>query len=374
MRVSRYVAVIVGAALAVSFALPGAVSAQEDKYLEAMRAYQQGNMPEAERIFREVCAEYEDLGVPWGWCHMMLGAVLGQPGRGASKRQEALAQLEIAKELVTDDTERYQTYSSIANIHLLDRNWTQAIAAANDAAPFASAEQQAGLLAKIKGQAYYQLMDYRNAVGDLEVAVKSRPSEANLHAFLGRSYFELGDAAKALPELTQAAQLDRTNRLGLFFAARINLDNGNYSQAVAMAERAIQSHPQDTSIRNLLGSAYLGVDRYAEAIQQFEVVIQDRPSDGTAIYNLGQAYTATENWPKAIEQFQKAQNLFPAGGGTQGALLYDLGIAFESIGRFEDALKAYQDSVAISDNANKQDAIDRAREQIRRKKGKVPSF
>ena len=145
---------------------------------------------------------------------------------GSAKRQEALAQLEIAKELVTDDTERYQTYSSIANIHLLDRNWSQAIAAANDAAPFASAEQR-GLLAKIKGQAYYQEQDYQNAVAELETAVRSRPSEANLHAFLGRAYFELGDKAKALPELTQAAQLDRTNRIGLFFAARINLDDGN---------------------------------------------------------------------------------------------------------------------------------------------------
>ena len=77
------------------------------------------------------------------------------------------------------------------------------------------------------------------------------------------------------------------------------------------------------------------------------------------------------NNPKAIEQFQKAQNLFPAGGSTQGALLYDLGIAFESIGRYEDALRAYEDSVAISDNLDKQDAIERAREQIRRKKGKV---
>ena len=371
MRASRYVAVIVGAALAVSFALPGAVSAQEDKWREAFNAYQQNNFSRAETLFRDVCAEYEDAGQPWGWCHLMLGATLGQ--MGPSKRQEALAQLEIAKELVTEDGERYQAHSSIANIHLLDRTWSQAIAAATDAEPFANAEQ-AGLLSKIKGQAYYQLMDYRNAVGELEVAVKSRPSEANLHAFLGRSYFELGDSDKALPELTQAAQLDRTNRLGLFFAARINLDNGNYPQAVAMAERAIQSHPQDTSIRNLLGSAYLGVDRYADAIQQFEVVIQDRPSDATAIYNLGQAYTATKNWPKAIEQFQKAQNLFPAGGSTQGALLYDLGIAFESIGRFEDALRAYEDSVAISDNLDKQDAIERAREQIRRKKGKVSSI
>lgn len=367
MRANRYMAVIVGAALAVSFALPGVASAQDEKYLQGMKAFQEGNMSEAETIFREVCAEYEDAGVPWGWCHMLLGATLGQ--MGAAKRQEALAQLEIARELVTEDAERYQTLSSIANIHLLDRNWGQAIASANDAAAFASAEQQ-GLLAKIKGQAYYQQQDYEKAVAELETAVQSRPSEANLHAFLGRSYFELDDNDKALPELTQAAQLDRNNRIGLFFAARIYLNDGNYPQAVAMAERAIQSHPQDTSIRNLLGSAYLGVDRYADAIQQFEVVIQDRPNDATAIYNLGQAYTQTENWPKAIEQYQKAQNLFPAGGSTQALLLYDLGIAFETIGRHDDALKAYGDSAAISDNVDKQDAIERVQERIRRAKGK----
>ena len=159
MRASRYVAVIVGAALAVSFALPGAVSAQEDKWREAFNAYQQNNFSRAETLFRDVCAEYEDAGQPWGWCHLMLGATLGQ--MGPSKRQEALAQLEIAKELVTEDGERYQAHSSIANIHLLDRTWSQAIAAATDAEPFANAEQ-AGLLSKIKGQAYYQLMDYRN--------------------------------------------------------------------------------------------------------------------------------------------------------------------------------------------------------------------
>ena len=96
-----------------------------------------------------------------------------------------------------------------------------------------------------------------------------------------------------------------------------------------------------------------------------------------AVIALWGAFCVLMVWRRvAAKRFknEKAQNLFPAGGGTQGALLYDLGIAFESIGRFEDALKAYQDSVAISDNANKQDAIDRAREQIRRKKGKVPSF
>ena len=367
MRANRYVAAIVGAALAVSFVLPGVASAQDEKWRQAFDVYQQRNFSGAETLFREVCTEYEDAGQPWGWCHMMLGATLAQ--LGSNKRQEALAQLELAKELVADDSERYMVYSTIANLHLLDRNWGQAIAAADDAAAFANTEQR-GLLAKIKGQAYYQQQDYPNAATELETAIQTRTGEANLHAFLGRAYFEMGDKAKALPELTEAAQLDGNNRIGLFFAARIQLDDGNYAQAVALAERAIRAHPQDTSIRNLLGSAYLGVDRYADAIQQFEVVIQDRPNDATAIYNLGQAYSAMENWPKAAEQFQRAQNLFPAGGATQAALLYDLGIAFESINRYDDALRAFRDSAAISDNVDKQDAIDRVVERIRRAKGK----
>ena len=93
MRANRYAAVIVGAVLAVSFALPGAVSAQEEKWRDAYNALTQRNFSQAETMFREVCAEYEDAGQPWGWCHLMLGATLGQ--MGPTKRQEALAQLEI---------------------------------------------------------------------------------------------------------------------------------------------------------------------------------------------------------------------------------------------------------------------------------------
>lgn len=366
MRANRYLVAIVGAALAVSSALPGAVSAQEaEKWQQAYQAYQQQNMAQAESLFRDVCAEYEDAGVPWGWCHMMLGVVLAQ--RGSAKRQEALAQLEIAKDLISDDVERYRTNFAIANIHLLDENWGQAIAAAGDAAAFAGTPQQASI-AKVKGQAYYQQQQWSNAAGELEKAVAGRSSEANLHAWLGRSYFEMGQKDKALPELTQAAQIDRGNRVGLYFAARINLENGNWTQAVALAERAIQAHPQDTNIRRLLGNAYLGADRFADAIQQFEVVISDRPNDANAIYNLGQAYIAMENWGKGAEQFQKAQNMFPAGSASQGKLLYDLGIAFERLGRNDDALRAFTDAKTINDTTDVQDAIDRVQERIRRGK------
>ena len=136
-----------------------------------------------------------------------------------------------------------------------------------------------------------------------------------------------------------------------------------------MAERAIQAFPQDYNIRNLLGMAYLGTERYADAAQQFEVVLGDRPNDPFGVYNLGQAYMAQEQWGRAVEQFQRGQNLFEAGSGNQGQLLYDLGMAFEKLGRNEDSLKAFQDSQKINNTATVQDAIDRVQERIRRAKG-----
>ena len=368
MRAKRYVVAIVGVALAASFALPGVASAQDEKWRDAWNAYSQGNLAQAETLFREVCAEYEDAGVPWGWCHMMLGATLAQ--RGASKRQEALDQLEVARELVSTDAERFQVLSSMAQIHLLEGRNRQAIALSNEADPYAENDQARANLANTKGQAYYNEDDWGNAITELNKAMATKSGDANVHARLGRAYFETGDKARALEELNRASQIDRTNRIGLYFGARIYLEQNNYTQAVTLAERAIQAYPQDTNIRNLLGLAYLGADRFADAEQQFEVVIADRPNDGVAIYNLGQAYMAQENWAGAVEQYQKAQNLLAAGSVNQMNLLYDMGMSFEKLGRNEDALRAFQDSQRITDSARVQDSIERVQERIRRAKGK----
>lgn len=342
------------------------MSAQEETWAQITQAINAGNLSEAEPLLRELCTEYEDAGSPWGGCHLALGSVLARQG-GQSKRQEALAQLEIAKDLVTDDKDHYGTNILIANIHLADRRWDQAIAAADEAAQYAGPEN-AVAIAKVKGQAYYRQDQWQNAATELEKTTESA-ADASLYAWLGRSYFELGNLDAALPVLTQAVQIDRDNRVGLYFAARIHFTNDNLSEAIALSERAIQTHPQDTNIRNLLGMAYLGDERAAEAEQQFEVVLAEQPNNASAIYNLGQAYLQQQEWARAVEQFQKAQNMFPAGSPNLGRLLYDLGIGFERLARYQDALQAYTDSRAINETTDVLDAIDRVQEQIRRGKG-----
>ena len=56
MKANRYMAAIVGAALAISFVLPGAVWAQDDdKWKNAFTSVPRGDYAEAETQFREVC-------------------------------------------------------------------------------------------------------------------------------------------------------------------------------------------------------------------------------------------------------------------------------------------------------------------------------
>ena len=51
MKANRYMAAIVGAALAISFVLPGAVSAQDDdKWRNAFSSFQRGDYAQAETV------------------------------------------------------------------------------------------------------------------------------------------------------------------------------------------------------------------------------------------------------------------------------------------------------------------------------------
>jgi tetratricopeptide (TPR) repeat protein len=164
--------------------------------------------------------------------------------------------------------------------------------------------------------------------------------------------------------------MDRRNKLALYFAGLIYLEDRDYNDAVRVAELAIQADPQDTNVRSMLGRAYLGAQRFQDAIQAFEVVLASNPNDGSARYNLGQAYQFSEDWGRAIENYQAALARLPAGSQALAACLYDLGFTYEKVGRYEDALNAFRDSSEIEGNDRVAEAIARVEERIRRAKEK----
>lgn len=349
---------IVSALIVGSFLLPATALAQ-DAWQRAYQAYSQGNYSEAERLFREVVEEYEE----WGWAHMMLGITL----QHRNKTQEALDHLQIAKDMVAEDQEHFMVHNALSNVYLLQGSYDAAIREANEAAQYAQNDEHRAVVAKTKGQAYYWMEDWAAAAREFG---RSRDNDANALAMLGRSQYELGQMDAALQTLTRAAQMDRRNKLALYFAGLIHLENRAYQEAVRVAELAIQADPQDTNVRSMLGRAYLGAQRFQDAVQAFEVVLAANARDGSARYNLGQAYQFSENWASAIENYQAALTLLPAGSAALAACLYDLGFTYEKVGRHEDALAAYSDSSEIDGTERVAEAIARVEERIRRAKEK----
>lgn len=355
--------------LVAALAWPGAAFAQDADaaWRAGLQAFESGNYQGCVDQMQTALSAGGEAYERWGWLHMMLGICLGQ----RNQRDQAVSELQTAKELVTEDTEHFQVNHALAQVYIGRGNsgdYDRAIAAENDAAQFAADAAQRGLVAKTLGQAYYFKEDWGNAVTHLSTAAEARPTDPDVAQKLGRAHFEAGNLDQAMSWFQKTLQLDRNNNTAITNIGRIHLQNQNWGQAAEFLGRAVQADPQNMVLRSFLGRAYLGAKDYARAIQELQQVTQSRSNDGSAWYNLGQAYQANGDDGRAIEAYTNALRYLPAGSGSRAEALYDMGFVYERVGRYEEALAALEDSAEIQSQAKTTEAIERVKERIRREK------
>ena len=354
----------------VTLASPLSAFAQDadQSWRQGFDPYQKQSWGDAERLFRRALEQGGEAFDRWGWLHMVLGIVL----HNRNKNNEAVSELQTAKELVAEDSERFQVNHALAQVYLVRGNsgdYDRALAAENEASQYASGREMQGLIDRTLGFAYYFKEDWRNAASKLQTVTELRSSDPQVWSFLGRALFERGQPDQALEAFQKTLQLKSNDKQALVLSARLQLDKRNYQQAIRFAETAIRDYPQDLQVRGMLGRAYLGGRRYSDAILQFEQVVQtEGTSKGPAFYNLGQAYQAEENHAKAIENYTAALEHLSEGSGSRAECLYDLGFVYEAAGVYDDALQAFEASAALAGSEKLTEAIDRVKERIRRAK------
>ncbi len=303
----------------------------------------------------------------WGWLHMTLGMCLAQ----RNQRDEAISELQTAKDLVTADQEHFNVNNALAQVYIARGSagdYDRAIAAENEAGQFAGDARMRGLHSKTLGQAYYFKEDWSSAVRHLGDAASARATDADVAQKLGRAHFESGNTSQAKQWFEKTLSLDRNNNAAITNLGRLFLDEQDYDQAIGYLGRAVQADPQNMQIRNMLGRGYLGKRDYSSAIAQLRQVVQTRSSDGNAHYNLGQAYQASGDDANAIASYNNALRYLTAGSAARAGALYDVAFVYEKNGEYEDALAAFEDAAAINPDSKTTDAIERVKERIRRQK------
>jgi len=177
-----------------------------------------------------------------GWCHFIDGQYGFSPSRAQSFKQAAqLAQ----KALKLDDTEPV-VHGLLAHLHLVQRQYDQAIAAGERA--IALSPNNAGLHIILA-----MIMGYAGRVDDaIELAEKAMRLSPYYPAFylgvLGRSYRMAGRYQEALAAFKEFLNRSRKGEydplLALFGLAAVYADLGHEEQARAYARKVRESYPK----------------------------------------------------------------------------------------------------------------------------------
>jgi len=141
----------------------------------------------------------------------------------------------------------------------------------------------------------------------------------------GLGEFEVG---KALYGLLTAGFLHRAGRTTAAAA-----------EDVKMTDARVEEH------RNL-GVAFYKTGMLEEAAREFRRVSEIRPEDANALFYVGLVALRQARWREGMEAFRLAAEK----GGSRPAVLHNLGLAYEHLGRLEEAEGAYAEAATRNRN------------------------
>jgi len=120
---------------------------------------------------------------------------------------------------------------------------------------------------------------------------------------------------------------------------------GQYNEALDMYKKAIELDPYSSQIWNRLGKVQMKVGRFPDAVESFQKALTIDPYDTTAWKNKGDALQAQEQYQAAIDSYDKGLAIYANDLYT----LYEKGVCLQKMGRPDKAMEVYNEVVRLAD-------------------------
>ena len=196
---------------------------------------------------------------------------------------------------------------------------------------------------------------YIGALQHLQSATNADPDFALAFSSLAEAQSELGFEADAEQSSIRAADLAHNQNLPLpekylisASSARILKDN---TKAIEAYENLSRSSPGDVDLQYTLGILYLQNGEYDKARAEFAGVLQTDPKNIKALWGAGVVDNLTGNPQAALEALTRGSSLAIQADNheQQALLLLSTGISYRLLNKPEEALRNYQESIAINE-------------------------
>ncbi len=189
----------------------------------------------------------------------------------------------------------------------------------------------------------------------LPTVVAADPQFALAFALLSHVQAELGYESEAVQSSRRAVELADSQNLPAVVKDMIHANHFRVSQdnkkAIEAYEVLYRNLPGDSDIRYALASLYIETSVYDKARTLVVQMLKDDPKDVRALWQMGVIEITSNNPQGALEPLNQALSLTIQTSNVEMKALVELciGISYRLLGKPDDAMRNYQDSVAVNE-------------------------
>jgi tetratricopeptide (TPR) repeat protein len=240
-----------------------------------------------------------------------------------------------------------------------------------------------------RAESYIAKSKWNEAITDLRAALAIEPLDQTKLRLAG-VYVESKQYSEAIPIYQDALKADPTNLEARAALANIMIDSGKGGDAISQLESLIKADPNRADLHAQLaelylrtqpekaleqytlaskleparpahqigmGSALVKLRRFQEAVAVLNEALAQNPKDDIAYFahtNLGTALFELHDYQNAAREYIRLLDYQRIRGDQRRAAVtvYFLGICFDRLGDLEQALKAYEQFLAIASSDN----------------------
>ncbi len=183
------------------------------------------------------------------------------------------------------------------------------------------------------GFAYIQNKLPAFAAAPLKQAIAQAPNDASAHAYLSWVYLQSGSASQAQQEALQAARLDPRSSFARYVLSLLAFADGSYNSAINNLEQALATDPRDPVLWATRGSFAEQLGNFSTAEQALRQAVDNAEGDPQYSLLLANFY--------ANHQIGLSEGTALAAAQEAVALAPTNGLAYDALGRIEQAMNAY---------------------------------